>query len=1190
MNRTLQIDLLGSFQMRYGGESVTTFESPRLQSLLAYLLLHQGIPQPRQQIAFQFWPVSSESQARTNLRKLLLQFRRALPAADQFFTSTNQTLLWHAEAPSLCDVTEIQQLLANIEENPLARDGLMRLSDLYRGELLPTCYDEWITPLRRELHHNVTTALERLVTLLENQRAYEEGVRYAQRLLTFEPLEEKGYQRLMRLHALNGDRAGALRAYQECEAILQRELDVPPSEETQTVYAQLLEQAMDVVSPAEPQPARLERIPLVGRQREWQQLQQAWQMANREGPHLLSIQGEAGIGKTRLAEELFDWATVQGALTARTRAYQAQGAMAYAPVTELLRNELLYTRLERLEPIWLAEITRLLPELSQRHPTLPLPQPLTESWQRQRFFEALARAVVQTDSPMLLLLDDLQWCERETLQWLEFLLRFDAQAQLLVVGTIRTGEANTERQLATLLRNLQRDDLRSQLTLAPLSAMETADLARQLRLAAADSASGDVSKPVDNAATNEQLFAETAGNPLFIVETVRAGLRPATALSTGAEETGLPPKIYAVIQARLAQLSPETQSVINLAAVIGRSFSYAVLTEAARLDEEELIDCLDELWQRQIIREQGTDTYDFSHDRIRDVAYSEISRTRRRLLHRRVAEALEQLQADNQQAVAGLLAEQYAQAGNRERSLFYLRQAGDQAISRYAHDEALRYLTQAIVLTDGQQFAERCQLYFRCMTIFHAQGEMHHWKENIDQLAATIAIWQLDNEANHEANNDALSKWQAILTTQQATYESRVGDHKQAVRLGQEAVQLACATGDLQLAAEAHLGLAHAAFICAEFALARQHAEDGAQAAKAVYADQLHVKNLETLMQVYMFSGGSAEQIRTTLDRCMEIHRRTGNLKGQADIYNKYAYLPMAQGEGDLEQAEQEYADALAISQRIGHRALESTVLRNRSVLATCQGNYRQALADAEVALQIDHKSGMANFAAIVLNYLGFAYFNQGRLHEAKEVQLASLHLLRQHNVRQWELKALTALGWIYYYLNDVETAQTYLQEGLDKSRAMNEARQEGYTLTCLGHLLTTTGNFEQAATAYQRAVTLHRQLEQINRSQEPLAGLAHLQLQQGDGGFALAQLEPILAHLDTNSLFLTEEAFHVYLFGYRILVANGDQQAVDLLHLTYQQLQARAAAIDDPAHRRMFWETMPGHREIREAWKRLSF
>ena len=252
--------------MRYGGESVTTFESPRLQSLLAYLLLHQGIPQPRQQIAFQFWPVSSESQARTNLRKLLLQFRRALPAAaDQFFTSTNQTLLWHAEALSLCDVTEIQQLLANIEENPLARDGLMRLSDLYRGELLPTCYDEWITPLRRELHHNVTTALERLVTLLENQRAYEEGVRYAQRLLTFEPLEEKGYQRLMRLHALNGDRAGALRAYQECEAILQRELDVPPSEETQTVYAQLLEQAMDVVSPAEPQPARLERIPVVSR-------------------------------------------------------------------------------------------------------------------------------------------------------------------------------------------------------------------------------------------------------------------------------------------------------------------------------------------------------------------------------------------------------------------------------------------------------------------------------------------------------------------------------------------------------------------------------------------------------------------------------------------------------------------------------------------------------------------------------------------------------------------------------------------------------------------------------------------------------------------------------------------------------------------------------------------------------------
>ena len=149
------------------------------------------------------------------------------------------------------------------------------------------------------------------------------------------------------------------------------------------------------------------------------------------------IAGEAGIGKTRLAEELEGWADRQGILTANARGYAAEGELPYAPVAAWLRAR----PLPPLEPVWLTELARLLPELLATHPTLPPPEPLREAWQRNRLFEALARGVLCCGRPRLLVLDDLQWCDPDTLAWLHYLLRFDPNAALLVVGTLCTGES-----------------------------------------------------------------------------------------------------------------------------------------------------------------------------------------------------------------------------------------------------------------------------------------------------------------------------------------------------------------------------------------------------------------------------------------------------------------------------------------------------------------------------------------------------------------------------------------------------------------------------------------------------------------------------------------------------------------------------------------------------------------------------
>lgn len=692
---TLRIRLFGACQLTEGDQPLRGIASARLQSLLAYLLLHAGIPQPRQHLAFLFWPASSESQAHSNLRKLFHQLRQVLPEPEQFLCYDNATIQWRADAPSTSDVGELGQLLKQIEYDQLNLNLLTRLVEVYTGELLPNCYDDWIMPFRQQYQRSVEAALERLVTLLESQRAYAEGVRYAQRLLDLEPLEEIGYQHLMRLRALRGDRAGALRVYYDCVRVLEQELGVAPSPATQQVYEQILNSTL--LAPAQPtdQATLVATIPVVGRQAEWQQLQAAWQKAVQGQPRLLVITGEAGIGKTRLAEELLFWANQQGMLNARTRSYAAQGELAYAPITELLRTPRLHARLAKLSDVWLVEAARLLPELLTEHPTLVTPGPLTESWQRQRFFEALARAVLMDEQPILLLFDDLQWCNAETLQWLHYLLHFAPRARLLLIGTLRSEEIDHTHPLCALQLDLSHSDQYTEVSLAPLSQDEVTALARQM------------SRTDLTAHEADQLYRATEGNPLFVVETLRAGTwiagddAPLVGVSQLASPTAsrtLPPKIYAVLRTRLDQLSAHAQELVQVAATIGRSFTFDVLAAASNQDQALLLNSLDELWQRRIVREHGTNSYDFSHDRIREVAYSTMSQTRQRLLHQRVAAAMETLNANRLPEISGQLATHYAQAGQVEKAIAYYQQAAETARQIHAYEVAISHYRQALAL------------------------------------------------------------------------------------------------------------------------------------------------------------------------------------------------------------------------------------------------------------------------------------------------------------------------------------------------------------------------------------------------------------------------------------------------------------------------------------------------------------
>ncbi len=802
----LHIYLLGDFLLVLGDTPVTRVTVPRLQSLLAYLVLHRSAPLNRSHLAFLMWPDSTEAQAHTNLRKLLYQLRQAFPDIDHFLQSNNRSLRWlpaNADASWTLDVLDVEQALAQAElaeqaqDTTALRQAFEQVMSLYRGDLLSSCYDEWILPERDLWREVFLQTAQRLITLLEQERDYDGAITAAQRILRQDPLHEATYRQLMRLHALRGDRATALRVYHTGVTVLERELGTEPSEVTRAVYEALLQSDTSSKTPSGPLTTRRTEAPLLGRKAEWRQLQEAWRKATGGHPHVVILSGEAGIGKTRLAEEMAAWVSRQGMTTASAHCYAAEGRLAYAPVTAWLHEAVVQTGLPALADVWLTEVARLAPEVLVKQPKLPRPIPMTEGWQRQHFFEALAHAVLRAGTghgpsgqPLLLLLDDLQWCDDETLEWMHYLFRFEPGTRLLLIGTVRTEEILPGHPLVTFLGALQREGLVTEIALGPLTTTETTSLAEHI-----------MGHQLDPEMSNA-LYHETEGNPLFVVEMARAGTlgqRERAEPDAGSPlpllvnpASTLPPTVQSVLATRLAQLSPQAHEVANVAAVIGREVTFSVLARASGESEDTVARGLDELWRRRIVREQGAaaaESYDFSHDKLRELAYASLSPAYQHLLHRRIAEAFEGVYAGDLNVVSGQIAAHYERAGLPERAIPYYRRAGETALKVYANADAITAFQRATALLGGgtlrraqreQHWEEAVAIYVALGDIFAMTGRQQEARQAYQDGMASIpprASLPIPTDKAMISQSDQKYIWQARLLRKSASTWNLASDN-----------------------------------------------------------------------------------------------------------------------------------------------------------------------------------------------------------------------------------------------------------------------------------------------------------------------------------------------------------------------------------------------------------------------------
>jgi predicted ATPase/DNA-binding SARP family transcriptional activator len=304
----LHFHLLGDFRIVYGDQLLTSVNSPRLLALLVYLLLHREVPQPRRYLSFLLWPDSSEAQARTNLRNLLYSLRQALPDADRFLTADTHTLHWRPNVPFTADFINFEKAVTGANSSLSLKEAV----DLYQGDLFPNCYDDWIQPERERLRKIFVEGIKRLIDFLEKEQDYLTAIRYAERLLHQDPLQEETYRHLMRLYALSGDRTGMMGVYRTCANVLKRELDTEVSATTRSTYEQLVQLEVSPVPQLDlPRQARSNNLPLpltsfIGREDQIAELRQLLLKRSAGRPHtrLLTLTGVGGCGKTRLAIEV----------------------------------------------------------------------------------------------------------------------------------------------------------------------------------------------------------------------------------------------------------------------------------------------------------------------------------------------------------------------------------------------------------------------------------------------------------------------------------------------------------------------------------------------------------------------------------------------------------------------------------------------------------------------------------------------------------------------------------------------------------------------------------------------------------------------------------------------------------------------------------------------------------------------
>ncbi len=891
----LDVWLLGAPRAEVGGQPLAV-DTRKATALLAYLAVEGG-GHRRDSLAELLWPDYERERARAALRRTLSTLRTAL--GGDWLAVARETVSLERHGLRL-DVDEFHRLAGGDDVEQL--EGA---AALHRGPFLAgfglrdsVAFDDWQSFQAGSLARELADVLDRLAAAYGARGDHSAALDVAQRRLALDPMHESAHRRLIQLYGWSGDRAASLAQYRECVRILHRELGVAPTEETTALYRAIRE---GIAEPTPRPPAAaaahgVARHALVGRERAWEALLAADAAVGPDG-RLTVLEGELGIGKTRLADELTALARERGAVTATVSCVEEEAGLAFGCAIELLRNALRAGDGSAVDPAAAAEAARLLPELGSA-PTASLDAPGAEA----RFLDALARVLLEAtvgDRPAVAVVDDAHWADHASLEALAYLVRRLRGRPMHILLTWRPEELDAAHPARRILAQASREGLGSRIVL------ERLDLDGVARLAAAVGASEEDAR---------RLYDETQGVPLFVVEYLDAG-------ATGAP--AMPPGVRGVLESRLAAASEIGVQVLAAASVIGRPFDLELVRDVSGRSDEETVAALEELVRRGIVAVNG-EMHAFRHELWRRVAYEQASPGRRRLLHRRAADAL--AGRDRGGALAGVVAHHLELAGREADAAEWFRRAGDHARDLHANAEALAHYRAALALEHPDAAA-----------LNEAVGDLQtlsgDYAAALESYEAAAALAEPDRLAGVAHRIGLVHHRRGEWELAESSFVEALGSSPNG---GAEARILA----DRSLTAH------------------RRHADDEARAfAERALALALEADDRRALAQAHNILGilasgaGDHAEARRLLQESLALAEREGDPSARAAALNNLALVERA--EGSLDRALELTEEALRLCATVGDRHREAALLGNCADLLHGAGRGDEAMDRLKSAVAI---------------------------------------------------------------------------------------------------------------------------------------------------------------------------------------------------------------------------------------------
>jgi DNA-binding SARP family transcriptional activator len=1081
----LRLTLLGGFEARSDSGLSLAISRTKAQMLLAYLAMHPKQTHLRDKLATLLWDDAPAEQARLSLRQTLFIIRQALPFDPTLVDGGG--VAFAAEAVTL-DAREFEQFATS--DDP---EALERAAALYKGDLLEGIspgaapFEEWLRAERERLHE---LALEALAKLLAHQlklEATEPAIQTALRLLSLDPLQEVIHRALMRLYAREGRRAAALRQYQLCVDVLQRELGVEPEGATKQVYRELLPQSSTRTAAQQadphPRPQRGRRLrahrrsrsvttPLIGRDAEVDRLTQALAKACASHGHAIALLGEAGIGKTRLITALQEATARRGAQALVGRSHETERLLAFGPWVQAIREAGIVESpaLKGLGAGWIADLSYLFPEL--RQPEWPLP---SEPIEALRLFDAMTELVksLAAQHPVVLVLEDLHWADEMSVRLFSFLGRRLQGHRLLLVGTAREEELDGASPVRRMLAELSQEERLVQLTLAPLSRQHTQVLVRHL-------AEGSTAEESSLTRLEERVWTLSEGNPFVIVESLREVLAT-TRHPTLPDLPALPAKVRDLILGRFERLSDAGQHLLATAAAIGRDFEFRLLQRAADVAEADAASAVEALVRTHILHSVD-ERFDFTHDRLRDVAYDRLLPMRRRLLHARVVAALEDVYAvpDARETVQPdrfaehieQLAYHAARGELREKAVPYLHQAGRRAAARSAPAEAVAWFEQALgvleTLPESQVTLEQgCDIRIELRDVLQMLGRVQLARDRLRQ--AEVLAERLNDERRR-----------GRVCAQMATILRVLNEHDEAYAYGTRAREIAARLGDVRLRIGFTRVLEEVLLFRGEYGLVVELATDNL-AASATHGAYLSSEEREAtqwdrcwLIQSLLALGRFAEASQYAAE-AIQLAEPTHRAFTVGFVRYSVGQLHLSKGEWAKAAALFEHATALF---RSGNVAANLPLVVSFSALALARlgeaGEVLNRLRESEQL--IERQIAPPIIGAFCLN-LGRTYLLLGRLDESQRLGERAVELASNEPGKR--AAALLLLGDIS--ANPDRFDAEHAEDNYRKALALAEPRgMRPLVAHChrnLGKLYRRTGKQEQANGHFARATTMFREM-----------------------------------------------------------------------------------------------------------------